>query len=52
MREADAVARRGGTHGGIAQLVEHHAGSVRVRSSSLLASTMASPFRRAFFFVN
>jgi len=37
---ADAAAnQRGRSDGGIAQLVEHHAGSVRVRSSSLLAST-------------
>lgn len=33
---------RSGVFGGIAQLVEHHAGSVRVRSSSLLASTRIS----------
>ena len=31
-------------NGGIAQLVEHYAGSVRVRSSSLLASTIERPF--------
>jgi hypothetical protein len=36
--------------GGIAQLVEHHAGSVRVRSSSLLASTKNRSFLRAIFF--
>jgi hypothetical protein len=35
--------------GGIAQLVEHYAGSVRVRSSSLLASTKERPYLRAFF---
>jgi hypothetical protein len=35
--------------GGIAQLVEHYAGSVRVRSSSLLASTKERSFLRAFF---
>jgi hypothetical protein len=37
--------------GGIAQLVEHYAGSVRVRSSSLLASTKERSLLRAFFFV-
>ena len=36
-------------NGGIAQLVEHYAGSVRVRSSSLLASTKERSFLRAFF---
>jgi len=34
--------------GGIAQLVEHYAGSVRVRSSSLLASTKQRLFLQAF----
>jgi hypothetical protein len=42
--------RRPGADGGIAQLVEHYAGSVRVRSSSLLASTKERSFLRAFFF--
>jgi hypothetical protein len=41
--------RRLEADGGIAQLVEHHAGSVRVRSSSLLASTKERSFLRAFF---
>ena len=46
--EVGRVARLG-ADGGIAQLVEHYAGSVRVRSSSLLASTKERPFSRAFF---
>ena len=41
---------KAGRRGGIAQLVEHHAGSVRVRSSSLLASTKKRSYSRAFFF--
>jgi hypothetical protein len=40
--------RRVVADGGIAQLVEHYAGSVRVRSSSLLASTNERSFLRAF----
>ena len=43
--------RRLEADGGIAQLVEHYAGSVRVRSSSLLASTKERPLLRAFFSV-
>ena len=43
--------RRLEADGGIAQLVEHYAGSVRVRSSSLLASTNERLFLRAFFAV-
>lgn len=38
--------RRLEADGGIAQLVEHYAGSVRVRSSSLLASTNERSFYR------
>src|SRR6516165_8648521 len=38
--------------GGIAQLVEHYAGSVRVRGSSPLASTKERLFLRAFFSAN
>jgi hypothetical protein len=39
--------RRPEADGGIAQLVEHYAGSVRVRSSSLLASTNKRSFLRS-----
>jgi hypothetical protein len=45
--EVGRVARLG-ADGGIAQLVEHYAGSVRVRSSSLLASTKNARFYGRF----